>query len=203
MKSRPNLHHMFLFTLYAMFLIESVSYFAIRYTPPAGEGVQGFNLIIIVMEICILIWFYLSRELKCLSKNLFHIPRRSIIFVPTYVVLSYYSTIGWSNAFLGIVVIYSVLIALIFEVYGLPMEPIGLTEMSEKQLELYATNWRFAIQLILTGSIASGVGLFYKGLTTDNFVPLHLIILLGLPALGIIYVILRLFQKVKTVQLYL
>ncbi|UPW00651.1 hypothetical protein M0R88_00775 [Halorussus gelatinilyticus] len=186
--------------VYGFILMAMLADFAYRYTPPAGDGVQGFNCFLFPMPIILLFWFFASNRYAILQKKPLHLPVRAIVLIFLYIVLSYFGTDGWSYAFMGVTVAYSVLLAMIFEVYLIPIRPERLRNMTDKQLKFYASNWRFAVQLLVTGSIAAGVGLFYKGITTDNFVPKHLIFLLGVPAVGVISSILHLSRKIWAVQ---
>lgn len=189
-----------LLSLYGVVLIMALAEFARRYTPPAGDGVQGFNGFLFILPIVLLGWFFASERYKILHRTPLHLPIRAILLIIIYVSLVFVGTNGWSYAFMGVTIVYSVLISVIFEVYQIPIKPEDLDEMSNKKLEFYATNWRFAVQLLVTGSIAVGVGLFYKGITTENFVPKHLIFLLGFPAVGLTSCIIHLTRKIWAVQ---
>lgn len=192
-----------LFTFYAVLLIGIPALFAVRYTPPAGPGVQGFHIYLFLFQFFILYWFHRLESKEILTKTLLFIPARAVVTVFLISFIAIIGTNGHSNAFLGIMLVYAVLLALAYEIYCIPIEPDNLEDMNNSQLEFYAMNWRFAIRLILTASVAIGVGIFYKGLTTDNLVPLHLMFLLGLPGLGILIVILRLLKKIWAVRPYL
>lgn len=193
-----------LFTFYAVLLIGIPALFAVRYTPTnAGPGVQGFNIHLFLLQFGILYWYYFIESEERLIKTFLYVPVRAVVTVSIILFVAIIGTNGYSNAFLGIMLVYAVVLALAYEVYSISIEPDNLDDMNNSQLEFYARNWRFAIQLILTASVAVGVGIFYKGLTTDNLVPLHLVFLLGLPGLGILAIILRLLKKIWAVRPYL
>ena len=214
-----------LYTGYAVILLFPLAEFA-RYYPPgsAPNGLEGLGhgkyIFIILMFGGVFILKRNNHYLGRYSKNLestFDIPLRIIIVTTLYytsAILATYTgdfmfslnfivtlffpttdTNPFSWASFGIVAVQAILLGMIFELGNRPKRQ-WLAFVSNEEINHHIKNWRQFTQILLTSSVALGIGFFLQSYSKEYMNAKHMVVILGSLAIGILLCLIMVRQRI-------
>lgn len=189
---------------YATGSIAVVSELATSYPPsstiPAGvEGANTFYTVLFTLGFFYSIFLFARFESYFLEKRT-GIRPDTIIVAILFVLGSIYISKGSSNAFLIVMIGYASVLALVYEVYSIPLKSADEYDFSDDVWKVERQDWWRTVQVTLTFSVAVVLGTGLSTYTDVFLAPKHILILIGLPAIGIGAVLLRGVQQMRRLK---
>lgn len=221
-----------LFATYATFLLYTFAVTAAHYPPcrnnadaPTGAsscappGVEGYYPLGLVFLFCIIFIVHLSykstnrqngilpfRGIDISIHQSWSLPFRAIGISISYfagaTIASKEGIFPYSWASGGIVATQAILLGTLFEIANRP-DPTNLPFKSDPEVQFHIENWRQFVQILLTASIALGIGVFLQTYSSEYMNSRHLVTILGplAVALGIALMLVR--QRIERIGSYL
>lgn len=193
----------FLFSIYATVLITLVSESATSYPPSSHipAGVEGANICLAILffliSVVLLLIFGIS---KLFVKKMVGIRIGTILYPVLFLLGSWWVSNGYSTAFLIVMIGYASILAMIYEVYSGPLKSTDRPEALDELRKAERQDWWRTVQVTLTFSVAVVLGTGLSTYTDVFLAPKHILILIGLPAIGIVAVLLRGVQQMRRLK---